>query len=203
MAGAGNSAGQAVMHLSKYASRVTLLARSDSLASSMSEYLIKEIEAAENIEVRFNTQVVDGGGEGRLEYLVLEDSTTGYIETVPAVALFLLIGAEPHTTWLPEEIQRDEKGYVVTGKDLSRYGNPRRGWHLERLPMLMETSMSGVFAVGDVRHGSVKRVASAVGEGSIAIQMIHEYLTSVTQGRSGMNAGGSEAISERALQATS
>lgn len=203
MAGAGNSAGQAVMHLSKYASRVTLLARGDSLASSMSEYLIKEIEAAENIEVRFNTQVVDGGGEGRLEYLVLEDSTTGYIETVPAVALFLLIGAEPHTTWLPEEIQRDEKGYVVTGKDLSRYGNPRRGWHLERLPMLMETSMSGVFAVGDVRHGSVKRVASAVGEGSIAIQMIHEYLTSVTQGRSGMNAGGSEAISERALQATS
>jgi thioredoxin reductase (NADPH) len=203
VAGAGNSAGQAVMHLSKYASRVTLLARGDSLASSMSEYLLKEIEAADNIEVRFNTQVVDGGGEGRLEYLVLEDSTTGYTETVPAVALFVLIGAEPHTTWLPEEIQRDEKGYVVTGKDLSLYGNPRRGWHLERLPMLMETSMSGVFAVGDVRHGSVKRVASAVGEGSIAIQMIHEYLTSGTQGRLGMSNGGGEAIPERTLQATS
>jgi thioredoxin reductase (NADPH) len=180
VAGAGNSAGQAAVHLSKYASRVTLLARGDSLAAGMSEYLLKEIEASENIEVRSNTQVVDGGGEeGRLEYLVLEDSTTGHTETVPAAALFVLIGAEPHTSWLPEEIQRDEKGYVVTGKDLSRYGHPRRGRHLECLPLLMETSMSGVFAVGDVRHGSVKRVASAVGEGSIAIQMVHEYLTSV------------------------
>jgi thioredoxin reductase (NADPH) len=203
VAGAGNSSGQAAVHLSKYASRVTLLARGNSLAASMSEYLIKEIEAAENIEVHFNTQVVDGGGEGRLEYLVLEDATSGLTETGPAAALFVLIGAEPHTSWLPEEIQRDEKGYIVTGKDLLRYGNPRRGWHLERLPLLMETSMSGVFAVGDARHGSVKRVASAVGEGSIAIQMIHEYLTSVTQGRSGMSAGGSEAIPELALQAAS
>jgi thioredoxin reductase (NADPH) len=193
VAGAGNSAGQAAMHLSKYASHVTLLARGDSLAASMSEYLIKEIEASENIEVRFNTQAVDGGGEGRLEYLVLEDSTSGLTEIVPAAALFVLIGAEPHTGWLPEEIQRDEKGYVVTGKDLSRYGHPRRGWHVERLPLLMETSMSGVFAVGDVRHGSVKRIASAVGEGSIAVQMIHEYLTSVTRGRSGLSEGAREA----------
>jgi thioredoxin reductase (NADPH) len=181
------------MHLSKYASHVTLLARGDSLAASMSEYLIKEIEASENIEVRCNTQAVDGGGEGRLEYLVLEDSTSGLTEIVPAAALFVLIGAEPHTGWLPEEIQRDEKGYVVTGKDLSRYGHPRRGWHVERLPLLMETTMSGVFAVGDVRHGSVKRIASAVGEGSIAVQMIHEYLTTVTRGRSGLSEGAREA----------
>jgi thioredoxin reductase (NADPH) len=201
VAGAGNSAGQAVMHLSKYASRVTLLARGDSLAASMSEYLIKEIEASENIEVRFNTEAVDGGGEGRLEYLLLEDATSGLTETVSAAALFVLIGAELHTSWLPEEIQRDEKGYVVTGKDLSRYGSPRRGWHLERLPLLMETSMSGVFAVGDVRHGSVKRVASAVGEGAIAIQMVHEYLTSITQGRPGMSASDNETILERTRQA--
>ena len=200
VAGAGNSAGQAAMHLSKYASQVTLLARGDSLAASMSEYLIKEIEASENIEVRFNTQAVDGGGEGRLEHLVLEDSTSGLTETVPAAALFVLIGAEPHTSWLPEDIQRDEKGYVITGKDLSRYGYPRRGWHVKRLPLLLETSMPGVFAVGDVRHGSVKRVASAVGEGSIAVQMVHEYLSSAPQEHSGMSASGSEAIPDRAYK---
>jgi thioredoxin reductase (NADPH) len=197
VAGAGNSAGQAVMHLSKYASQVTLLVRGDCLAASMSEYLIKEIEASENIEVRFNTQAVDGGGEGRLEHLVLEDSTSGLTETVPAAALFVLIGAEPHTSWLPQDIQRDEKGYVITGKDLSRYGHPRRGWHVERLPLLLETSISGVFAVGDVRHGSVKRVASAVGEGSIAVQMVHEYLSSASRKRAGVSASDGEAVLER------
>ncbi len=195
--GAGNSAGQAATHLSKYASRVTLLARGDSLAASMSDYLIKEIEAAENIHVRLNTQVIDGGGEGRLEHLVLKDSASGHTETVPAAALFVLIGAEPHTEWLPEKIERDDRGYVITGRDLSRYGQPRRGWRLERLPLLMETSMAGVFAVGDVRHGSVKRVASAVGEGSIAVQMVHEYLSSAPRGRSGMSAGDGEAMLER------
>jgi thioredoxin reductase (NADPH) len=176
--GGANSAGQAAMHLSKYASRVTLLVRGGTLAASMSEYLITEIEAAENVAVRLNTQVVEGGGKGRLERLVLRDSASGRTETVPAAALFVLIGAEPHTDWLPREVVRDERGYVVTGKDLSRYGQPRRGWHLERLPLLLETSMAGVFAVGDVRQGSVKRVASAVGEGSIAVQLVHEYLKS-------------------------
>ena len=179
--GAGNSAGQAAMHLSKYASRVTLLARGDSLVASMSDYLIKEIEAAENVRVRLNTRVVDGDGEGWLERLVLKDFASGLTETVPAAGLFVLIGAEPHTAWLPKEIERDDRGYVVTGRDLMRYGQPRRGWHLERLPLLLETSMQGVFAVGDVRHGSVKRVASAVGEGAIAIQMVHEYLSSVSR----------------------
>ena len=199
--GGGNSAGQAATHLSKYASRVTLLVRGDSLAADMSDYLMKEIEASENIDVRLNTQVVDGGGEEQLEHLVLEDSASGLTETVPAAALFVLIGAEPHTSWLPEEIERDDRGYVITGRDLLRYGQPRRGWRIERLPLLMETSMAGVFAVGDVRHGSVKRVASAVGEGSIAIQMVHEYLSSVPPKRSsGTSADDSGAMPERALQ---
>jgi thioredoxin reductase (NADPH) len=199
--GAGNSAGQAAMHLSKYASCATLLVRGDSLSASMSDYLIKEIEATENIVVRLNTVVMDGGGEGRLERLFLEDSLSGDTGTVPAAGLFVLIGAQPHTGWLPEEIERDQQGFVFTGRDLPSYGRPRHGWHLGRLPLPMETRIPGVFAVGDARHGSVKRVASAVGEGSIAVQMIHEYLTSVTRGRSGMSASDSEAIPERARQA--
>jgi thioredoxin reductase (NADPH) len=175
--GAGNSAGQAALHLAKYASRVTLLARGDSLERSMSRYLIKEIDAAQNVTVRLGTRVVDGGGRGRLENLVLEDSASGLTETVNAAGLFVLIGAEPHTGWLPEEIARDEHGYVVTGRDFSQYGPPHRGWHVERFPLPLETSMPGVFAAGDVRHGAVQRVASAVGEGSIAVQTIHEYLS--------------------------
>jgi thioredoxin reductase (NADPH) len=175
--GAGNSAGQAALHLAKYASRVTLLVRGGSLETGMSRYLIREIEAARNVAVRLGTRVVDGGGRGRLENIVLEDSVSGLTETVSAAGLFLLIGAEPHTSWLPEEIARDDAGYVVTGRDVSYYAPPHRGWHVERLPLLMETSMPGVFAVGDVRRGSVKRVSSAVGEGSIAIQTVHEYLS--------------------------
>src|SRR5215213_9253285 len=178
--GAGNSAGQAALHLAKYASRVTLLARGNSLETTMSRHLIKEIDAAQNVDVSLRTRVVDGGGRGRLENLILEDTVSGITENVPAARLFVLIGAEPHTGWVPDEIARDEYGYVVTGKDFSRHAYPHRGWHLERLPLMLETSMPGVFAVGDVRRGSVKRVSSAVGEGSIAIQTIHEYL-SLTQ----------------------
>jgi thioredoxin reductase (NADPH) len=169
--GGANSAGQAAMHLSRYASRVTLLVRGGSLSDSMSDYLIKEIEAAPNIGVRLNTQVVDGGGEGRLERLIVEGS--GNTETIPAEALFVLIGAEPRTGWLPKEVLRSERGFVLTGQDL---------WHdgfLERAPMPLETSVPGVFAVGDVRNGSVKRVASAVGEGSVAVQMVHRHLAGV------------------------
>jgi thioredoxin reductase (NADPH) len=174
--GGGNSAGQAARHLSKHARHVTLLARGESLASGMSQYLIKELEAAENIQVRLNTQVVNSDGQGRLEHLVLEDRASGLTETAPAAALFVLIGARPHTGWLPEEVMRDDRGYVITGSDLLRDGSPPESWPLERPPMLMETSVPGVFAAGDVRCGSVKRVASAVGEGSIAIQMVHKYL---------------------------
>jgi thioredoxin reductase (NADPH) len=175
--GAGNSAGQAALHLAKYASRVTLLARGESLEASMSQYLIKEIDAAQNVAIRLGTRVVDGGGRERLENLILKDCASGRTEHVPAAGLFVLIGAEPHTDWLPEEITRDEDGYVVTGRDFSQYGPPHRGWHVERFPLPLETSMPGVFAAGDVRHGAVKRVASAVGEGSIAIQTVHEYLS--------------------------
>jgi thioredoxin reductase (NADPH) len=174
--GGGNSAGQAARHLSKHARRVTLLVLGESLAAHMSQYLIEEIEATENIRVRLNTQVIDGGGQGRLEHLVLKDHASGITETFPAAALFVLIGARPHTEWLPEEVRRDERGYIITGNDLLRDGSPPEGWPLERQPMLMETSVPGVFAAGDVRCGSVKRVASAVGEGSIAIQMVHKYL---------------------------
>jgi len=148
--GGGNSAGQAAMHLSKYASKVTLLVRGSTLAASMSEYLIKEIEAAENIVVQLNTRVVDGGGEGRLEHLLLEDSTSGSVKTVHSSALFVLIGAGPRTGWLSEDIVRDRAGYVVTGQNLlSDWGRPAV-WTLERPPMLLETSMPGVFAAGDV-----------------------------------------------------
>jgi thioredoxin reductase (NADPH) len=174
--GGGNSAGQAAQHLSKHARRVTLLVLGESLAAHMSQYLVEEIEATENIQVRLNTQVIDGGGQGRLEHLVLKDRASGLTETFPAAALFVLIGARPHTGWLPEEVERDERGYIITGSDLLREGSPPEGWPLERAPMLLETSVPGVFAAGDVRCGSVKRVASAVGEGSIAIQMVHEYL---------------------------
>jgi thioredoxin reductase (NADPH) len=174
--GGGNSAGQAAVYLSKYASKVTLLVRGASLAASMSEYLITEIGAAENITVRFNTRVIEGGGRGRLERLILENSVSGATETVHTAALFVLIGTEPHTGWLPKGIVRDRGGYVVTGQNLFRGGRPPEGWPLERPPMLLETSVPGVFAAGDVRHGSVKRVASAVGEGCIAIPLIHSYL---------------------------
>jgi thioredoxin reductase (NADPH) len=174
--GGANSAGQAAVHLSKYASKVTLLVRGDSIGASMSDYLVREVEDAENIRVRPNTSVTGGGGEGRLESLTLLDSASGFTETVEAAALFVLIGAEPRTGWLPGQIERDEKGFVLTGQDLLRNGRLPYGWSLERTPMALETSIPGVFAAGDVRHRSVKRVASAVGEGSNAIRLIHEYL---------------------------
>jgi thioredoxin reductase (NADPH) len=180
--GAANSAGQAAIHLSKYASQVTLLVRGSSLKASMSKYLITEIEAAQNIKVRFKTQVVDGGGEGRLERLTLANSATGLSETVPAAALFVLIGAEPHTGWLPEEITRDARGYILTGQHLVQDAQPPRGWPLGRLPLPMETSMPGIFVVGDVRSGSVKRVASAVGAGAIAVQSVHEHFVKAKLG---------------------
>jgi thioredoxin reductase (NADPH) len=175
--GGGNSAGQAALHLARYARQVTLLVRGESLERSMSEYLIKEIDGAENVDVRLNTEVVDGGGEHRLEWLQLENKLTGESETVSAAALFVMIGAVPQTGWLPPEIECDERGYVITGQHLLRGGPDATRWPLERPPFLLETSLPGVFAAGDVRHRSVKRVASAVGEGSIAIQFIHEYLS--------------------------
>lgn len=182
--GGGSSAGQAAMYLSRYAKRVTLLVRGGSLAASLSDYLLGQIGAAENVEVRLNTRVTDGSGEGSLQHLVLKDSASGLTETVPAAALFVLIGARPHTDWLPPEIERDEKSFVVTDRDLARGGrspggsSSERSWPIGRQPLALETSMPGVFAAGDARHRSMKRVAPAVGEGSAAINSVREYLNS-------------------------
>jgi thioredoxin reductase (NADPH) len=171
--GGGNSAGQAAVHLARYAARVTILVRRASLAETMSRYLIHEIEAAENIEVRPHTEVIGGAGKGVLKSVDLRDCRTGREETVPAAALFLMIGAQPHTEWLPESICRDERGYLLTGSDL-----PEDDWPLERKQLMLETSQPGVFAVGDARPGSTKRVASAVGEGSVVIEQVHQLLAS-------------------------
>lgn len=168
--GGANSAGQAALHLATYARRVALVVRGESLRAGMSDYLIRQVEATANIEVLLRTEVVGGGGTGRLEHLVLRDRATSHESTVEAQALFLLIGAQPHTDWLPPGIERDDRGFVLTGSDLDR-----SSWPLERGPFPLETSLPGVFAAGDARHGSVKRVASAVGEGSIAVQLIHRY----------------------------
>lgn len=169
--GGGNSAGQAAVHLARHAKRVTILVRAKGLAASMSDYLIKEIEEKPNIDVRCETQVVDGSGDERLEKLTLRHAS-GSTDTVAADALFVLIGARPYTGWLPDGVARDNYGFVVTGSSDAP-------WALERPPFMFESTMPGVFAVGDVRSGSVKRVASAVGEGSVAIQQVHQYLDSV------------------------
>jgi thioredoxin reductase (NADPH) len=174
--GGANSAGQAAVHLARYATRVTMLVRGPTLADSMSDYLIQEIGSAANIEVRCRVAVTGGAGAGRLDRLTLTGLDSGTTETVPASALFVLIGAEPRTQWLPDAVQRDPSGFVLTGTDLIRDGQAPVDWPLGRLPMFLESSLPGVFAVGDVRHGSVKRVASAVGEGSIAIHLVHSHL---------------------------
>jgi thioredoxin reductase (NADPH) len=174
--GGGNSAGQAALHLASYAAKVTMLVRGPTLAETMSDYLVRELEATANVTVRYDTEAVDGQGDGRLTGLTLKDRTSGATETVPATALFILIGAEPHTGWLPGTIRRDRWGFLVTGNDLLADGRPPAGWPLDRPPMPLETSLPGVFAAGDVRHGSTKRVAGAVGDGSVAIRLVHEHL---------------------------
>jgi thioredoxin reductase (NADPH) len=142
----------------------------------MSEYLIREIESAPNVTVRCRVAVTGGAGQGRLERLTLTGLESGAAETVAAAALFVLIGAEPRTRWLPGAVRRDDSGFVLTGADLLAEGHAPEGWPLRRLPMMLESSLPGVFAAGDVRHGSVKRVASAVGEGSTAIHLVHGHL---------------------------
>jgi len=167
--GGANSAGQAALHLARFARRVTLVVRAESLAVGMSHYLAREVQATPNVEVRLATEIIGGGGEdGWLDHLRLRDRASGQEETVPAVGLFIMIGAHPHTDWLPAEVSRDPRGFILTGGDL-----PAPAWPLERTAYGLETSMPGVFAAGDARHGSVKRVASAVGEGSMAIQFLH------------------------------
>jgi thioredoxin reductase (NADPH) len=168
--GGGNSAGQAAAHLAKHAERVTLLVRGDSLAKSMSHYLIEELRGAANLDVRLGSEVVDGEGDDHLTAVVTRDRSTGAVERVPTAGLFVLIGGEPRTDWLDGVVRRDERGFVLTGYDLGARGS--------RAPMLLETSVPGVFAAGDVRHDSVKRVTTAMGEGATAVQLVHQHLGS-------------------------
>jgi thioredoxin reductase (NADPH) len=170
--GAGNSAGQAALNLAKHARSVTLLVRGDAIARSMSSYLIQAIGSTPNITVRCRTEVVDGGGAGTLQHLTLADRSGGTTDHVAANALFIMIGGEPNTQWLPDGIARDDHGYLLTGN----LAGPRPA-DAERLTL--ETSMPGVFAAGDARHGSIKRVASAVGEGATVVWMVHEYLRAI------------------------
>ncbi len=184
--GAGNSAGQAAIHLSGYAASVTIVTIDERLGEFMSDYLVQEVTATPNIKVVLHTEVVDGHGRQRLEGLTLRDRHTGATRTVPASAMFVLIGAEPRTDWLEGVVERDERGYVLTGRDLWDADRPRPGgWPLKRPPLSLETSLPGVFAAGDVRYRSVKRVASAVGEGSIAVQQVHEYLADLQEAAGG------------------
>jgi thioredoxin reductase (NADPH) len=172
--GGANSAGQAAVYLAKFARSVTMLVRAPSLEQSMSYYLIQQIGGIENISVRTCTEVVEALGNGHLEQLRLRDMNDGTIDTVDAEGLFIFIGAAPHTNWLDGVLIRDGKGFVMTGPDLSE--DDLDGWGLDRLPYHLETSVPGVFAVGDVRSESAKRVASAVGEGAMAVMLVHRYL---------------------------
>jgi thioredoxin reductase (NADPH) len=167
--GGANSAGQAALHLSRFAAKVTVLVRGSSLAQGMSDYLVREIEASENIAVRLNHEVAGARGDQRLRSLTLRDRLLGSTDEVPAAAVFVLIGAAPRTAWLPPELERDERGFIRTGSSLSSTS-------LDGTRFAFGTSIPGVFAAGDVRAGAAQRVASAVGEGSVAIRDVHEYL---------------------------
>jgi thioredoxin reductase (NADPH) len=183
--GGGNSAGQAAMHLARFARSVKMLVRGPSLAATMSRYLIDEIDAAANVEVLPRTEVVAGAGDGHLERITVRSHVDGEKREIDAAALFVLIGARPHTDWLPAGVERDARGYVQTGPNVHPYDR----WPLARPPHPFETSVPGVFAIGDVRNRSVKRVASAVGEGSVVIQQVHQHLeeaeTLAAEGRAG------------------
>jgi len=177
--GGANSAGQAAMNFARYASRVVILVRGESLSSTMSQYLIDQIQRTPNIQLWAHASVAEAHGDGHLEELSILCSDTGKIERVPASSMFIFIGALPRTDWLKDVVERDDRGFILTGPDLLWNGQRPKGWTLDRDPFLLETNVPGLFAVGDVRHGSVKRVASGVGEGSVAVQFIHQYLSKV------------------------
>ncbi len=178
--GGANSAGQAAMTYSQFARRVVMVVRGESLGTSMSQYLVEQVQNTPNIHVEYCTRVVEVHGEDHLEAVSLKCDRTGDVSRVEASSLFVFIGAEPRTAWLDGAIERDERGFILTGPDLLKPGKRPKGWTLERDPGLLETNIPGVFAVGDVRYGSVKRVASGVGEGSVAIQFVHQYLSNVS-----------------------
>jgi thioredoxin reductase (NADPH) len=177
--GGANSAGQAAMHFSKFAEKVVMLVRGESLASTMSHYLIEQIEKTPNIELQTRSSVVEVHGESRLTGLTILRALTGEKEHVPATSLYIFIGAQPRTEWLGDLIERDERGFILSGPDLLRGGKRPPSWTLDRDPGLLETNVPGIFVVGDVRHGSVKRVASGVGEGAVVVQFMHQYLAKV------------------------
>ena len=177
--GGANSAGQAAMYFARYAKRVVMLVRGSTLASSMSHYLINQLKETKNVQIEFNSSVVEAHGDNHLEAISIHCSTTNKIDKVPANSLFIMIGAAPNTSWLAEVIERDERGFILSGPDLMRDGKRPKGWLLDRDPGLLETSVPGIFVVGDVRHGSIKRVASGVGEGSVAVSFVHQYLSKV------------------------
>jgi len=174
--GGANSAGQAAVFFSRHASRVTMVVRGQSLQSSMSSYLIDQIEAIDNIDVRTNTSILKCEGQDHLQCVTLVNNTDGAQQVMDSGHLFVFIGAAPLTEWLPAEVIRDQKGFVVTGPDLLVGGERPASWDLERDPYLLESSIPGVFVAGDVRSSSVKRVASAVGEGALAVTLVHRYL---------------------------
>jgi thioredoxin reductase (NADPH) len=177
--GGANSAGQAAMNFAKYAKHVVMLVRGSSLASTMSQYLIDQIKETPNIQVWANASLVEAHGDTHLAEISVMCSDTNKIERVSASSMFIFIGALPRTDWLGDLVERDERGFLLAGPDLIRNGKRPKGWTLDRDPFLLETNIPGIFAVGDVRHGSVKRVASGVGEGSVAVQFIHQYLSKV------------------------
>lgn len=177
--GGANSAGQAAMHFSKFAEKVVMLVRGESLASTMSHYLIEQIEKTPNIDVQTRTSVVEVHGESRLTSITVQRTPAGEKETLPASSLYIFIGAQPRTEWLGGLVERDERGFILSGPDLLRGGKRPPSWTLDRDPGLLETNVPGIFVVGDVRHGSVKRVASGVGEGAVVVQFMHQYLAKV------------------------
>lgn len=182
--GGANSAGQAAMYFSRFARQVTMLVRGDSLTKSMSQYLIDQIDATDNIQVWTHFSVIEAKGDSNLEALVIQNSQTDEVQTLPAKSLFIFIGAMPRTDWLEGLVERDDRGFILTGGDMNGQSHEPQpaaptSWPLERFPFLLETNVPGIFAVGDVRHGSIKRVASGVGEGSICVQFVHCHLSNL------------------------
>jgi thioredoxin reductase (NADPH) len=177
--GGANSAGQAAMNFARFAERVVILVRGSSLGATMSQYLIEQVQHTPNISLWTHASVAEAHGDTHLEEVSVLCSDTGKIERVPANSMFIFIGALPRTDWLAGVVERDDRGFILTGPDLIFDGARPKGWALDRDPFLLETNVPGLFAVGDVRHGSVKRVASGVGEGSVAVQFIHQYLSKV------------------------
>ncbi|HKZ00761.1 MAG TPA: FAD-dependent oxidoreductase [Pyrinomonadaceae bacterium] len=177
--GGANSAGQAAMYFSRYARRVVMLVRGSSLSASMSQYLISQLKATPNAQIVFNSSVIEAHGKDRLEAISIHCELTNEVNKVAANSLFIMIGAAPNTEWLANIVERDERGFILSGPLLMRDGRRPNGWTLDRDPALLETNVPGIFVVGDVRHGSVKRVASGVGEGSVAISFVHQYLSKV------------------------